>query len=154
MGAVERLLPGAKRTARAIGPFHVLERVGAGGMGVIYLAERRAADFTSAAVKLLDDGACAGQLAAPAPSLAAWSIEHHRVHRRRNTRGAALAMEYVDGELLEYGTRRDLDVRARVRCSTRYAPRLHTHALGASRPQAQQRARQRRRLMAIGFGIA
>jgi serine/threonine-protein kinase len=38
-----------------IGPFRLVRRIGAGGMGVVYLAEREGADFTQrVALKLLE----------------------------------------------------------------------------------------------------
>src|SRR5690348_1446008 len=41
-----------------VGPFHLLREIGAGGMGVVYLAERQGPDFTQrVALKLLDGGA-------------------------------------------------------------------------------------------------
>jgi serine/threonine-protein kinase len=43
-----------------VGPFRLLDRLGAGGMGVVYLAERKATDFTQrVALKLLDRGSSA-----------------------------------------------------------------------------------------------
>jgi len=54
--AVDHLFGDTRSTIPTrIGPFRLVRRIGAGGMGVVYLAERDGADFTQrVALKLLD----------------------------------------------------------------------------------------------------
>ena len=135
-GAVERLMPAAEPAApEQIGPFRVLERIGAGGMGVIYLAERRAADFTQrVALKLLDGGASRLARLASRERRVLAGLVHPNItafiDAGTQDGRAWLAMEYVDGEqLLDYCARRDLDVRARVRLFDQVCAAVaHAHA--------------------------
>src|SRR5262249_54646199 len=57
--AVDHLVGDVDDDAPAqVGPFRLVERIGAGGMGVVYLAERSGTDFTQrVALKLLDGNA-------------------------------------------------------------------------------------------------
>ncbi|MGH8091589.1 MAG: serine/threonine-protein kinase, partial [Rudaea sp.] len=119
--AVARLLDGIDAAIPGrIGPFQPVRRIGAGGMGTVWLAERRDADFVQrVALKLLDgDAARMAQLAARERRVLA-SLSHPNITAfvdagTANER-AWLAMEYVDGEpLLAYCAAHALDVRARV----------------------------------------
>jgi serine/threonine-protein kinase len=116
----ERLLP-AETMPASIGPFRLLERIGSGGMGVVYRAERSGADFTQrVAIKLLDgDAARMSRLAARERRILA-ALAHPNITAfidAGNENGRAwLAMEYVDGEPLnQYCLHHSLDVRERVR---------------------------------------
>ena len=119
--AVERLLDGIDSAIPGrIGPFQPVRRIGAGGMGTVWLAERRDADFVQrVALKLLDgDAARMAQLAARERRVLA-SLSHPNITAfvdagTANDR-AWLAMEYVDGEpLLAYCAAHALGARARV----------------------------------------
>ncbi|HTI95894.1 MAG TPA: serine/threonine-protein kinase [Rudaea sp.] len=103
-----------------IGPFQPVRRIGAGGMGTVWLAERRDADFVQrVALKLLDgDAARMAQLAARERRVLA-SLSHPNITAfvdAGTANGRAwLAMEYVDGEpLLAYCAAHALGARARV----------------------------------------
>ena len=116
----ERLLP-PESIPTSIGPFRLRERIGAGGMGVVYLAERSGADFTQrVALKLLDgDAARMSRLAARERRILA-ALAHPNITAFIDAGGengrAWLAMEYVDGEPLhDYCQHHGLDTRERVR---------------------------------------
>ncbi|MGN6519167.1 MAG: protein kinase domain-containing protein [Dokdonella sp.] len=117
--AFDRLLDTDAGMPASVGPFHLLRRLGEGGMGTVYLAERRGADFTQrVALKLLDRFASAPRLAARERRILA-ALAHPNitafVDAGTDDGRAWLAMEYVDGEpLLDFCTQRALDVRARV----------------------------------------
>jgi predicted Ser/Thr protein kinase len=116
----ERLLP-AETMPASIGPFRLCKRIGAGGMGVVYLAERRGADFTQrVALKLLDgDAARMSHLAARERRILA-ALAHPNITAfidagSENAR-AWLAMEYVDGvPLHDYCQQHTLHTPERVR---------------------------------------
>ncbi|TCO38356.1 serine/threonine-protein kinase [Dokdonella fugitiva] len=118
-GDFDRLFAGESEMPAAVGPFRLLRRLGEGGMGTVYLAERHGADFTQrVALKLLDRVASAPRLAARERRILA-ALAHPNitafVDAGTDDGRAWLAMEYVDGEpLLEGCERRALDVRARV----------------------------------------
>jgi eukaryotic-like serine/threonine-protein kinase len=118
---LQRVVPPADAEMPAqVGPFRLRERIGAGGMGVVYLAERSGADFTQrVALKLLDGGAARmSRLAARERRILA-TLTHPNITAfvdggAENGR-AWLAMEYVDGEpLLVYCARLGLDLSERV----------------------------------------
>jgi serine/threonine-protein kinase len=118
-----------------VGPFHLLREIGAGGMGVVYLAERQGPDFTQrVALKLLDGGASRmARLAARERNILA-ALAHPNITAfvdagMENGR-AWLAMEYVDGEpLLEHCARLGLDTRERVRLFDQICAAVaHAHA--------------------------
>lgn len=118
--AVQRTLPQAPAQPERIGPFVVLRRLGAGGMGVVYLGERDTPEFTQrVALKLLDgDAARVAQLAARERRVLA-SLSHPNitafVDAGTQDERAWLAMEYVEGEpLLAFCAAHALDTRARV----------------------------------------
>jgi serine/threonine-protein kinase len=121
LSAVDRL---ANDTARAlpqqVGPFRPLRRIGAGGMGVVYLAEREGADFTQrVALKLLEGHISRTTRFAARERRALAALTHPNitafVDAGNDGTHAWLAMEYVDGEpLLEHCRSRGLDLRARV----------------------------------------
>jgi serine/threonine-protein kinase len=119
--AVERLLEGIDAAIPGqIGPFQPVRRIGVGGMGTVWLAERRDADFVQrVALKLLDgDAARMAQLAARERRVLA-SLSHPNITAfvdAGTADGRAwLAMEYVDGEpLLAYCAAHALGARARV----------------------------------------
>jgi serine/threonine-protein kinase len=135
--AVERMMPEAQEPMpAAVGPFRPVRRIGAGGMGVVYLAERGGTDFTQrVALKLLDGGD-------------GWRMARMAARERRILSGLAhpnitafvdagidggrawLAMEFVDGvTLLGWCAQRQLDVRERVRLFDQVCAAVaHAHA--------------------------
>ena len=118
---LQRLLPTFDaEPERRFGTFRLLRRIGSGGMGVVYLAERCGTDFTQrVALKLLDgDAARVAELAARERRVLA-ALAHPNitafVDAGIDGDRAWLAMEYVDGEpLLDYCERHALDVAQRV----------------------------------------
>jgi serine/threonine-protein kinase len=120
--AVERLMSVADAPIpQRIGPFLPVRRIGAGGMGTVWLAERREADFVQrVALKLLDgDAARMARLAARERRVLA-ALSHPNitafVDAGTERDRAWLAMEYVDGQpLLAHCAAHALDLRARVR---------------------------------------
>ncbi len=119
---VHNMMPAATEAMPArVGPFRLIERIGSGGMGTVYLAEREHADFVQrVALKLLDGGSARlAQLASRERRILA-ALTHPNitafVDAGTQDGRAWLAMEYVQGEaLIEHCHQRDLDVRARVR---------------------------------------
>jgi serine/threonine-protein kinase len=103
-----------------VGPFHLLARIGAGGMGSVYLAQRCDADFTQRiALKLLDRGPHDTPEIAARERRVLASLAHPNITAfidAGNDNGRSwLAMEYVDGQpLLDYCREHDLGVRERV----------------------------------------
>ncbi len=106
-----------------VGPWRILEELGRGGMGTVYLAERSDGTFTMrAALKVLrrglDTDEMLGRFRAERQILA--SLQHPNIARLLDG-GATddgrpyLVMEYVEGEdLLDWCTHQHLDVRARL----------------------------------------
>ncbi len=135
--AAELRLPDADDGAMPtdIGPFRLLQRIGEGGMGTVYLAERRDADFVQrVALKHLDHaGAGATRFAARERRILS-ALTHPNitafVDAGVSDGRAWLAMEYVDGEpLLDACDRQRLDVRARVRLFDQVCAAVaHAHA--------------------------
>lgn len=130
----KRLLPPESMPA-SIGPFRLLKRIGTGGMGVVYLAERSGADFTQrVALKLLDgDAARMSRLAARERRILA-ALAHPNITAfidagSENGR-AWLAMEYVDGKPLhDYCQHHGLGVNDRVRLFDQVCAAVaHAHA--------------------------
>ena len=118
-----------------VGPFHLLDRIGAGGMGVVYLAERHAADFTQRiALKLLDRGSSASAHLAARERRILAALVHPNitafVDAGIEDGRAWLAMEYVDGEpLLAWCEHHDLDIRDRVQLFDQVCAAVaHAHA--------------------------
>ena len=133
---VERLMPRAAEEMPArIGPFRLLARIGAGGMGRVYLAEREHADFVQrVALKLLDgDSARLAQLALRERRILA-ALTHPNitafVDAGTQDGRAWLAMEYVQGEtLIEHCRQRNLDARERVHLFDQVCAAVaHAHA--------------------------
>ena len=118
-----------------IGPFRLLRRIGAGGMGVVYLAEREGADFTQrVALKLLDGGvARMGRFAARERRILS-ALAHPNITAFIDAGGddahTWLAMEYVDGQpLLDYCLRSNVDLPGRVRLFDEVCAAVaHAHA--------------------------
>jgi Protein kinase domain len=133
---VEFLLPPLPKEIPArVGPFRLIERIGSGGMGTVYLAEREHADFVQrVALKLLDSGSARlTQLASRERRiLAALTHPHITAFVDAGTQDgrAWLAMEYVQGEtLIEYCRQRDLDARQRVHLFDQVCDAVaHAHA--------------------------
>lgn len=132
-------LPTARRSSDTmpaqVGSFRLLREIGAGGMGVVYLAERQGADFTQrVALKLLDGGASRmARLAARERNILA-ALAHPNITAfvdagMENGR-AWLAMEYVDGEpVLGYCEHHRLDTQERVRLFDQICAAVaHAHA--------------------------
>ena len=127
--------PSSEAMPEQVGPFRMLREIGAGGMGVVYLAERRGPDFTQrVALKLLDGGASRmSRLAARERNILA-ALTHPNITAfvdagMENGR-AWLAMEYVDGEpLLDHCEQHRLGVRERVRTFDQVCAAVaHAHA--------------------------
>lgn len=120
--SVARLLHAANGQPPAtMGPFRLMQRIGAGGMGEVYLAERTGGDFSQrVALKLLDAGASsAARLAARERRILA-ALTHPNITAFVDAgiqHGHAwLAMEHVEGEpLLAWCDAQALDLAARVR---------------------------------------
>jgi hypothetical protein len=118
-----------------IGPFRLIRRIGEGGMGDVYLAERSGSDFVQrVALKLLDGGAArVARLAARERRILA-GLAHPNitafVDAGLQDGRAWLAMEYVDGEpLLAYCARLPLTLRERVRLFDQVCAAVaHAHA--------------------------
>lgn len=118
-----------------VGPFRLLERIGAGGMGTVYLAEREHADFVQrVALKLLDAGSARlTQLASRERRILA-ALTHPNitafVDAGTQDGRAWMAMEYVQGDaLIEHCRQQDLDVRARVQLFDQVCAAVaHAHA--------------------------
>lgn len=119
-GFVEYMGAALGEMPERVGPFRLRERIGAGGMGVIYLAERENADFSQrVAIKLLEGGTAGHTLLAARERRILSTLAHPNItafvdagidHGR-----AWIAMEYVDGEsLLDYCARKELGARERV----------------------------------------
>lgn len=107
-----------------IGPYRLLEQIGKGGMGRVFLAEQSTPDFTrKVALKLIDrpgpDPEAVRRFRDEVRILA--SLEHPWIVRfldgGRSPEGIwFLALEYVEGEdLVSHARNNDLDVDARVR---------------------------------------
>jgi serine/threonine-protein kinase len=112
---------GVRAPPSAFGPFRVIRRIGEGGMGEVWLAERRDGDFEQrVAVK---------QVAWPTPGLLQRFREERRILARLEHPGIArlidggsdeggapwLAMEYVEGRsILAYADAHALDLRERL----------------------------------------
>jgi serine/threonine-protein kinase len=103
-----------------IGPFRLLRRIGAGGMGVVYLAEREGADFTQrVALKLLETNVARMTRFASRERRILAALAHPNitafVDAGSDDVNTWLAMEYVDGEtLVDFCQNRQLDLRGRV----------------------------------------
>ncbi len=103
-----------------IGPFRLVRRIGAGGMGVVYLAEREGADFTQrVALKLLDTNVARTTRFASRERRILAGLAHPNitafVDAGSDDANSWLAMEYVDGEtLVDFCENQRLDLRGRV----------------------------------------
>ena len=134
-GVIDRLLADDERTPADVGPFRLLRRLGEGGMGTVWLAERSGADFTQrVALKLLDRSASnTTRLAARERRILA-ALTHPNITAfvdAGTADGRAwLAMEYVDGEpLTGWCNARGLDTRARVEVFDQVCAAVaHAHA--------------------------
>ena len=121
-GFVERLASSQEEPVPSrIGPFRPLRRIGSGGMGVVYLAERDGPDFTQrVALKLLDGNvARMARFAARERRILA-ALAHPNitafVDAGSDSIRTWLAMEYVDGQpLVDYCQHHATALRARVR---------------------------------------
>jgi len=119
--AVDHLFGDTRSTMPTrIGPFRLVQRIGAGGMGVVYLAERDGADFTQrVALKLLDTNVARTTRFASRERRILAALAHPNitafVDAGSDDASTWLAMEYVDGEtLVDYCQGRSLDLRDRV----------------------------------------
>lgn len=112
------------RPPERVGPYRLLEQIGKGGMGRVFLAEQSTPDFTrKVALKLIDrpgpDPEAVRRFRDEVRILA--SLEHPWIVRfldgGRSPEGIwFLALEYVEGEdLVSHARNNDLDVDARVR---------------------------------------
>ena len=112
------------RSGERVGPYRLLSRIGLGGMGAVYLAERDDASFRQrVAIKLVNEGLygslTAGRLRAERQMLA--TLDHPNIARVLDGGTASdgtpyFVMEYVDGVLLDaYCDSHRLDVPARLK---------------------------------------
>jgi serine/threonine protein kinase len=117
---IEGLMPTGEVIPERIGPFRLLERIGVGGMGVIYLAEREHTDFVQrVAIKLLDGGTQRLAMLASRERRILAALAHPNITAFVDAgieQGRAwMAMEYVEGDtLVDYCAGHELDVRERV----------------------------------------
>ncbi len=117
-------VPGASMVGRQVGAYRLVELIGAGGMGMVYLGERADGSFERrVAVKLIRPGMDTGDI------VRRFELERHTLARLEHphiarlldagTTGAGqpyLVMEHVDGEPIDvYCDSRRLDVSARLR---------------------------------------
>lgn len=120
--------------AEYVGPFRLIRRLGEGGMGIVFLAEREEAGFRQrVALKLLRSGFLEARLAEQVTHerrvLA--RLEHPNIARLIDGGTTAtgqpyLAMEYVDGDtLLEHASRRALALTERVRLFVEVCEAVH-----------------------------
>jgi eukaryotic-like serine/threonine-protein kinase len=138
---LEDTAPASPHTGRRLGPYRLLEEIGAGGMGEVYRAVRDDEEYEhQVAVKLVRAGADAQlvgpRLRAERQILAAFQHPHiARLLDGGTTDDGIpyLVMELIDGQpITEYCDRRGLDLEARLRlfllvCSAvQYA---HQHAV-------------------------
>jgi serine/threonine protein kinase/Tfp pilus assembly protein PilF len=115
---------GPRPPYEALGPWHLLERLGSGGMGDVWLAERRKDEFAQvAAVKVIRAGM------ASAPVVRRFEIERRALARLQHPGIAVLldggvapdgrpwfAMERVDGlPITEFANQRSLSIEGRLR---------------------------------------
>ncbi|ARA93584.1 hypothetical protein AWN76_010720 [Rhodothermaceae bacterium RA] len=121
---VPGLLPGAPRPGDDIGGYRLLRVLGRGGMGTVYLAERRTEAFTQrVALKLLRRGLDTGDLLARffAEQRILARLSHPHIARLIDGGVTAdglpyFALEYVDGcPITDYADRHGLGVEARLR---------------------------------------
>jgi serine/threonine protein kinase len=104
-----------------VGPFRLRQRIGTGGMGVVFLAERENADFVQrVAVKLIESGTAGLKLLAARERRILATLAHPNITAFVDAgieQGRAwIAMEYVDGaSLLDYCSAHEVDARERVR---------------------------------------
>jgi len=125
--------------AKFVGPYRLIRELGAGGMGVVHLAESVEPVRRRVALKIVREGRYSptllSQFEIERQALA--ELEHPNVARYYDG-GATpegrpwFAMEYVQGEpLLEYCDRRSLDVDARLQLFASVANAVeHMHARG------------------------
>ncbi|HMQ15468.1 MAG TPA: serine/threonine-protein kinase, partial [Phycisphaerae bacterium] len=110
------------QSEREIGPYRLLERIGSGGMGEVWLAEQTGPVRRRVALKLIKRGMdgddVAARFAAERQSLALMNHPHiANMYDAGQTRAGRLylAMEYVPGEpITGYCDREGLSVRQRV----------------------------------------
>ncbi|MEY4933490.1 MAG: hypothetical protein RLZZ403_1810 [Pseudomonadota bacterium] len=112
------------RSGERVGSYRLLSRIGLGGMGAVYLAERDDASFRQrVAIKLVNEGLygslTAGRLRAERQMLA--TLDHPNIARVLDGGTASdgtpyFVMEYVDGVLLDaYCDSQCLDIPARLK---------------------------------------
>jgi serine/threonine-protein kinase len=115
--------PSDRLVAEYVGPYRLVRRIGEGGMGTVYLAERQHAGFRQrVALKLLRAGfldpRLADHVAHERKVLA--RLEHPNIARLIDGGSTPsgqpyLAMEYVEGAtLLDHAAREELSLRARI----------------------------------------
>lgn len=120
--------------AEYVGPYRLIRRLGEGGMGIVFLAEREQAGFRQrVALKLLRSGfldpRLADQVEHERRVLA--RLEHPNIARLIDggatpTGQPFLAMEYIEGDtLLDYVTRNALSLTERIKLFTAVADAVH-----------------------------
>ncbi|MFY9344189.1 MAG: serine/threonine-protein kinase [Planctomycetota bacterium] len=130
---------GEDRLPSEIGPYRILERIGEGGMGVVYLAEQRtpvARRVALKAIKLgMDTKAVLARFQAEQRALAA--MEHSCIARMLDAGISAdgrpyFVMEYIAGiPITDYCDRNRLDTKARIHLFQRVCSAVqHAHERG------------------------
>jgi len=123
-GAIAAAVDETARLPRSIGPFEVIRKLGAGGMGVVYLCRRSDHDFDQqVAVKRLgaagDSDFARQRLRMERRVLA--GLRHPNIAQlidggEDDDGTPYVAMEYVEGEAIDrFAARQDLDARGRVK---------------------------------------
>lgn len=123
-GAIDAAVDETARLPERIGPFEVVKRLGAGGMGVVYLCRRPDHDFDQqVAVKRLgaagDSDFARQRLRIERRVLA--GLRHSNIAQlidggEDNDGTPFVAMEYVEGEAIDrFAAHKNLDVRSRVK---------------------------------------
>ena len=115
-------MPALESLPRKIGPYRVLEKIGEGGMGVVYLA--RDADNRQVAVKVLGpavagDPAARLRLAREVETMRRVSSPHVAAVLDADLNGPSpyVVTRYVPGQTLEAAVRRARPAARRRRCS-------------------------------------
>lgn len=162
--------PGRQPPLAQVGPFRILDELGHGGMGTVYLAEQDAPVRRKVALKLIRAGVDSDQVLARFESermaLALMSHPNIAAILESGSTPAGLpyfAMEYVPGvDIREYCDRHKLDVRRRIELFMQVCDGvLHAHQKGIVHRDlkpgnilVRQQSEQAALVKVIDFGVA